>query len=248
VNMCISLRRFAQALTLGVFFVLAPALGRAGSLLPVDFQPGAPIVSGSNGDLTYNAATGDFQAALTGASLVYAAPFVSPRGFTTFSGALNIDMIVDRNGNFVRNGTGLILTGSVTINGAVFTGTAKNPLLSARITAFGAENAGPPTRAFDGVFEISGGALTTTQTGTGGQEVFGGFSAGSLGGFILNAENVTGGTLGDFTQSFSSTGDKPLLGVLTPEPSTIVLALTGAVGLALWRKRKIWRQLLARAP
>jgi hypothetical protein len=229
-------------LALIVQFLLAPSLCRAGPLLPVELQQDAPMVSGSNGSLTYAAATGDFHAALTGSSLVYAAPSVTPRGFAPFSGSLTMDMIVDHNGNFVSNGSGMVLTGSVTINGAVFTGT----LLTAKVTAFGADDAGPPNRTFDGLFEITGGALTTTQPGTGGQDVFGGFSVGSTGGFSLFAENVTGGTLGDFTQNFASTGNKPLIGVLTPEPSTLVLALTGAAGLAWWRKRKTWRQLLAR--
>lgn len=244
VNTRISLRRFGLALALGVHFLVAPSHCRAGPLLTLDFQPGAPNVSGSNGGITYDAATGDFHAMLSGASLVYAAPSVAPRGFAPFSGSLNMDVMVDHNGNFVSNGTGLVLTGSVTINGAVFSGT----LLTAKITAFGADDAGPPTRTFDGVFEITGGALTTTQPGTGGEDVSGGFPVGSLGGFILSAEDVRSGTLGDFTQSFSSTGGKPLIGVLTPEPSTLVLALTGAVGLTWWRKRKIWRQLLARMP
>jgi hypothetical protein len=242
VNVCTLMRQFGIALAVGVYWLVAPPLCRAGPLLPLDFQPGAPNVSGSNGSLTYNAATGDFQAALTGASLVYSAPSVAPRGFVPFSGSLMMDLTVDHNGNFVSNGTGLVLTGTVTINGAIFTGT----LLTAKITAFGADDAGPPTRAFDGLFEITGGALTTTQPGTGGQDVSGGFPVGSLGGFMLSAEDVTSGTLGDFTRSFSSTTNKPLIGVLTPEPSTIALVLTGAAGLAWWRKRKIWRQLLAR--
>ena len=235
-------RRQGLALVLGALCLLAPSTGRA-DLLPVNFQPGSPIISGSNGSLTYNAATDDFDVTLTGSSLFYAAPFVQPRGFALFSGSLTIDLEVDHNGDFIANGAGLILLGTVTINGATFTGTAANPLLTGRITDFGSQAAGPPTRDFDGYFTITGGALTQTMTGTGGQPVFGGFPVGSSGTFLLSAENVTSGILGDFSHDFSSSSVKPEGGVTAiPEPSSLNLLLTAAVVLGawgLWRKRRL---------
>jgi hypothetical protein len=234
----------ALALALAIGWLLAPATGRAG-LLPIHFQPGGPIVSGSNGRLTYNAATGDFNLMLSSPSLIFAAPFVQPNGFTTFSGSLSIDLLVDHSGHFVANGAGLQLTGTVTINGATFTGNAANPLLSGTITNFGSQAAGPPSLSFDGFFDITGGALTTTQPGSGGQPVFGGFPAGGSGGFILNAENVTSGTLGDFSSDFSSSSVKAHVGVPTPEPNSLVLSLTAAAVLGAWRLRR--KRLLADA-
>jgi hypothetical protein len=50
---------------------------------------------------------------------------------------------------------------------------------------------------------------------------------GLTGGLLLDAENVTGGTLGDFTNNFYSSSVKPKIGVLVPEPRAIVSALTG---------------------
>jgi hypothetical protein len=246
-NVFIGRRRLGLALVLGIGCLLAPSAGRAG-FLPVNFQPGAPIISGSNGGLTYNAATGDFNATLTGPSLVYAAPFVQPRGFSLFSGSLSIDLKVDPNGNFVANGSGLALTGTVNINGAVFTGNAANPLLTGTITNFGSDAAGPPSRSFDGYFTITGGALTQTETGnggqlvfggflpetgSGGQPVFGGFPRGGPGAFLLTAENATGGTLADYSHDFSSGSVKPEVGPLspTPEPSSLALVLSAAVVL-----------------
>jgi hypothetical protein len=243
-KLSISRRRLGLALALGTLCLLAPATSHAG-LLPVNFRPGSPIISGSNGGLTYNATTGDFDATLTSPSLVYAAPFVQPNGFTLFNGSLSMDLKVDKNGHFVANGSGLDLTGTITINGAVFGGN-NNPLLTGTITNFGSEAAGPPTLSFDGYFTITGGALTQTETGSGGQPVFGGFPLGGRGGFLLSAENVTGGTLGDFSRDFSSSSVKPTVGVLAaPEPSSLTLSLTAAVVLGAWRWRR--KSLRARA-
>jgi hypothetical protein len=230
VRPCISPKWLGLALALGVTLLPAPSACRA-DLLPVTFAPGAPIVSGSNGSLSYNASTGDFHTTLMAPSLVYAAPFVQPRGFAVFSGSFTLDLLVDQAGNFVANGTGLTLTGNVTINGANFSG----PLLTGTLTGFGAQAAGPPSLSFDGTYTITGGLLTQTKTGTGGSQVFGGYPLGQAGGFILVAENVTGGTLGDFTQNFSSGSVKPQVGVLAPGPSAWALFLTGAVALAGWR-------------
>jgi hypothetical protein len=252
VNLCISPRRLGLALALGIQFVLAPSPCRADLLLPLDFASGAPTVAGSNGGLNYNATTHDLNATLTAPSLAYAAPFVNPgKGFALITAPkLVIDLLVDNKGNFLGTGS-VALTGTVTFNladgGSVtFAGTSADPLLSGTIKAFGADPAGPPTRNFDGIFTIDGGALTRTMLDSKGNPVPGGFTLGNLGGFILSAENVTGGTLGDFTHNFSSSNDKPLVGVLVPVPSSLVLSLSAAVVLVWWWKPQLWRDLLAR--
>jgi hypothetical protein len=224
-------------LALDILGLLTPSTARAG-LLPLNFPNGAAIISGSNGGLTYNSTTGDFNVTLTGPSLVYAAPFVKPRGFTPIvNGSLSIDLVVDKSGKFVSNGKGLELTGTATINGATFGGN-NNPLLLGTITDFGSEAAGPPTRTFDGFFTITGGALTQTETGSGGNAVFDGFPLGGSGGFLLSAENVTSGTLGDFSRNFSSSSVKPEVGPVVPEPSSLVLLLRAAVVLPAWGLRR----------
>ncbi len=230
----ISPRRLGPALAVVLPLLFVSSTCRADFLLPVNFEPGAPVVLGNNGNLTYTFSSGAFHSSST--PITFGAPFVTPRGFATFSGSprLTIDVIVNHNGDFVSNGTGLKLTGTVTINGATFTGDDTNPLLFGAITNFGADLAGPPTRTFDGYFTITGGALTQTQNGTGGTPVFGGFRAGESGAFILNAENVTGGTLGNFSQNFASSSVKSSTGVLVPEPSGLALLLSGAVALVWW--------------
>jgi hypothetical protein len=255
VNRCISPRRLALALALAVPFALAPSPCRADLLLPLDFASGAPTVAGSNGGLSYNATTHDLNATLTAPSLTYAAPFVNPgQGFAFITAPkLVIDLMVDNKGNFLGNGS-VALTGTVTFKladgGSVtFAGTTSaNPLLSGTVTAFGADPAGPPSRTFDGYFTITGGALTQTQLDSKGNPVSGGFPLGDRGGFALFAENVTGGTLGDFTRNFSSSNDKPLVGVLVSGPSSLVLLLSAAVVLLRWWKPQLGRDLWARVP
>jgi hypothetical protein len=246
VNTRISLRSVGLALAVGVPLLLAPSVARAG-FLPITFAPGAPIISGSNGSLTYNASTGDFSATVTAPTLTYAASFVNPpRDIALItSPKLTIDLTVDTSGNFVASGTGLSLLGSISFaladGGSVtFAGTSTaNPLLSGTITNFGAQPAGPPSLSFDGTFAITGGALTTTQIDSKGNPVFGGFPLGGPGGFILVAENVTGGTLGDFSRSFSSSSVKPTVGDLAvPEPDSLALLLTGAAALLGWRRAR----------
>jgi hypothetical protein len=246
------------ALAVGALFLLAPSPSRA-EFLPVNFVPGGPTVTGSNGSINYIASTGDFNATLSGASLAFAAPFVNNIvrgvnvGFVDFTGSLSIDLTVDQNGNFVASGAGLQLTGMLTISlsdgGTVTFGTSSSSvLLSGTITAFGTpqDGEGPPTQTFSGFYTVTGGLLTQTLTDSKGNPVFGGFPLGAAGGFLLPAENVSGnGTLGDFAANFFSTNVKPEIGLLTPEPSTLVLSLTGGALLVWWRRPQFCRQLAA---
>jgi hypothetical protein len=229
-------RRSAPAVLTLALLVLAAPNCRADLIL--SFNPGSPTILGNNGTLAYNASTGNFDAVLT--PLTYNAAFVLPRGFATFAASpaaqLTIDLTVDKNGNFVSNGTGLSLTGSVTINGQTFASSPGNPLLTGPITDFGSQApAGPAPFNFEGVFSITGGVLTTTK-GT----VNGGFQIGTPGGFILNAENTTSGILGDFQASFSSSSVKiNPLGSLVPEPGSMVQMITGLFLLAGWSLRRV---------
>jgi hypothetical protein len=225
-NLKLLTRWTVRTLGAGLMLLLTAAPGRAGLL---QFQLGTPVVFSGNGSLTYNATTGEFQSTLT--PLTYNSPSL-PGGFVTFSGQgqTTIDLFVNHNGNFQNNGTGFTLTGQVTLG----THTFNDTLLTGDITAFGADAAGPPTRAFNGLFTITGGQLTQNN---------GGFTVGETGGFILFAENVTSGTLGDFTQSFTSSSVKGPAGpaVSGPEPATLLLGLVGVGGLLLagrGRKRR----------
>lgn len=224
-------RWWILACVVGLLLAEEPARCRA-DLFPFTFVPGGPSVIDINGTLTYDATSGHFQDASTASTLN--ASYILPRGFAPISsGTVNIDLFVNQNGQFVSGGAGFTLLGSVTINGNMISGlTAADPLLQGSITTFGADLPGPPTRSFNGLFTVRGGALTKAGTGQSGSPVF---SLGSLGGFLLSAENVTSGILGNFTQNFSSSSVKSTDGsAMVPEPGALTLALVALAATGGW--------------
>jgi hypothetical protein len=221
-------------LTLGLGLVLALGSPQChADLLQFGFEPNGPIITGIAGNLTYSAATGNFHS--TAVAITYA-PAPAPGGAAFFSpgSRITIDLFVDTSGAFKNNGTGITITGSLDLDGDG-TPDVSSVLLAGAITAFGAQPASPPTWTADGLFTVQGGALTQNNIPlSGGGSTSGGFSIGEIGGFILFAENVTSGNLGDFNQSFSSNSVKTQLGpVAVPEPPAWVTCLTGAAMLAV---------------
>jgi len=216
--------------------LLAPLPCRAGSLLPLTLDPTSPVVLGINGTLSYDANTGLIHSTMD--ALTYNSSAL-PDGFAFFSGTAQatIDFYVNQAGTFDHNGAGTRLTGQLDLDGdgkIDVSSDASNPLLHGTVTAFGADVAGPPTRAFDGYFQIQGGELTQTIALSGGGTLFGGFPiTGATGAFILFGENVTGGTLGDFTRNFSSSSVKGNIGIAVPEPGAQVMMLIGAAMLGM---------------
>jgi hypothetical protein len=210
-----------------VLLILSAAPTCRASLLPYSFDPAGPAVLGFNGSLSYDAATGHFHSETN--PLTYHTPGSPGVTFFTGTGNIVIDLFVNTSGGFVSSSdSSFRLTGNVTRNGVPLSG----DLLFGRITAFGADTAGPPTRSFNGIFDIQGGALSQA----------GDFPLRSTGLFLLSAENSTGGTLGDFSHNFSSSQAKTQGGVVTPEPSGLALGLIGAAVCAGWvwtRKRAV---------
>jgi hypothetical protein len=178
--------------------------------------PAGPVILNYNGRLTYDAGTGNFHSDLTPLS------YTDDGGVTLFTGpgATSIDLLVDHSGAFLSSGTGFQLTGTVHAGGMDFSG----DLPHGPITAFAADLPGPPTRHFNGSFDITGGALTMLPD----------FPAGSPSAFILYAEDVTVGTLGDFTHNFASDSVKGPGPAPAPEPAAWVLGLVGAGVVAGW--------------
>jgi hypothetical protein len=217
------------AVSLLLFFATPPC--QAG-LLNIQLAP-SPIETGLDGSLSYNATTGQFHS--TTVPIVLTDPRL-PGGAGSFIGATDqttIDLFVDHNGNFLRSGGGFKIRGDVDLDNDG-TADASGVLLEGTITAFGAQDAGPPTRVFDGLFTIEGGALTRPTPLSGGGTAPAEFRVGSTGGFFLFAENVASGTLGDFTHNFSTPdlSVKDTVGVAVPEPATWVLVLVGSGALA----------------
>lgn len=239
---------FARRLRVaGFLFLIAAPICQA-DLVPFTPNQNYAVVFGSNGTLAYNASSGNFQS--DSMPLSYTSPFTVSNdsgGIALFTGDgsmndVSINLLVNPDGSFKGGGTGLTITGSIDIDtdghDDVVTSGPNTPLLTGDVYAFGAQAAGPPTIVFNGLFTITGGLLTQNVNLSGGGSTFGGFPLGAIGGFILDAQNVTSGTLGDFTQDFSSDSVKATAGVATvPEPATSTLLLAAVALLWMMRHR-----------
>jgi hypothetical protein len=224
---------------MGLVVLLSPAHARAG-LLPFALDSNQVNILGVDGNLTYTASTGELQS--TSQALVYA-PAPNSDDFALFgAGAtISVDLFVTQTGAFSSNGAGITITGSLDLDGDG-TPDVSGILLQGTFTDFGAQPAGAPTWVSNALFTIDGGLLTTDIAFSGGgAPFFGGFTIGQQAGIFLFAENVTSGTLGDFTQDFSSDSTKANVGLaaVVPEPSSwiqIVFGI-GSLGAFLVCKR-----------
>ena len=210
----------ALALAFAAWALLsAPSRSCQADLILIPYSPNGPSVTGANGTLSYNASSTEFQASVQEPandsnfnSLIFV-PAGQPTNLVFLDPAnggasLVIDLKVDANGNFLANGTGVTLTGAVDVDGDS-TDDASGTLLTGKIVAFGAQQAGPAPLDFDGLFQITGGLLTQAITLSGGGTLAPQFQVGATAGFNVEAENVTSGILGNFSQSFSSSLVKP---------------------------------------
>jgi hypothetical protein len=197
-----------------------PCFGQG--LLDFQFDPNGPLILGINGSLDYNASTGEF----SGTSLpltLSSSTLPGGESFVRFSGnpQLSFDLFVNPNGTFQKDPDGFNLSGTLSIGGTKISGT----LLSGNFTAFGAESPGLPTWVANALVTPTGGLLTQAQTLANGSTLPPQFPIRGLSiGIDFFAENVTSGTLGDFTQSFSSSSIKDDTGLtMAPEPATWML-------------------------
>ncbi len=232
--------------------LLLPATGRA-DYLPIQYDPNGPTIdsawgNGMEGTLTYNSTTGQFHSESVPLSITRLDPFLLGQ-FS--SGTVSIDLKVDKNGNFVSNGTGYLLTGEMDFYDPTYTNVIEtvgdsttNPvLLSGDFTAFGlapGSTAGDDTVQFNALFQVTGGLLTTQPLTENNNSPL--YSVNEVLGVMIFAENTQNSpSLGEFSADFSSDSVKADAGPVVPVPPAAVLALTGAAvlfGRAAVRRRK----------
>jgi hypothetical protein len=211
--------------------------------LPIALDPNKASVLGFDGSLNYTASSGQLQ------NLASEMNFSGPSGSGSISsGTLSLNLKVDNSGKLVNGGSQIIqISGSADLDGDSVpdvTGT----LLTGTIKAFGPQAAGPPTWSFNALFSIDGGLLTQSMIPlSGGGSTPSPFPLGQFGVILLSAENVTSGTLGKFTQDFSSDSVKTDVGnLLTPEPAAAVQLVCGSLilsSLFFFRRKRIIKSL-----
>ena len=170
-------------------------------MIPFDFDQNRPLILATDGSVTYNQSTGNFNVQATGEF------FLSnnlPNGNTQvpiINDLAVINLTVGQSGNLVG-------TGSLTVNGAIDfdqdgTNDVSGSLVTGTITAFGAAG-GPAPWEFDGLFNFTGGGLTQASIPLSGGGTFTDlYKIGETGGFDLVVEQQVSGIFGDFASRFS---------------------------------------------
>jgi hypothetical protein len=232
--------RLAGIVCAAGLLLLGPArLCHGGSLLNFQLDPNSPVISGFNGSLRYNATTGELVAIVD--PLIFTSPNPPGGGYARFRGGTEtIDLFVNPDGTFRRDGTGMQLNGSLSIGGTIISGT----LLTGEITAFGADPPGSLPFTANLLFKPEGGLLTQPIPLAGGGILPIQFPLGGAeGGIDLFAEKRIRGVPGDFTRDFDLSKLKKLEGLtLVPEPASWVLGTIGLVVLStfvLIRKKSL---------
>ena len=229
----ISLLRVLFMASLGV--LLPAQLCRAGGLLNFQLNPDGPIITLGSGTLNYDASTGEFSGTMV--PLTYSSPTLPGNGTGTFSSdsLFTFTFYVNSDGSFRSDPDGFNLMGTLSINGLSPPPHISGGLLSGDFTAFGAEPAGPPEWVSNALVNPTGGLLTNPQQMAGVPTQF------PLGGLPIGIDfyvtGVTSGTLGDFTESFSSRDVSGVIGQAIPEPATWVPATTGLGAVLLFFRR-----------
>ncbi len=217
------------ALAVGAL-ALVPAAECQADLLQFTFDPNQPLILATDGSVTYDRTSGDFNVQATGLYFLTSTVFAPITG----SDLATLDMTVDPSGNLVGTGS-LTVTGAIDIDGDGTNDVNESTLLTGTITALGTATAGPAPWEFDGLMNFTGGTLTQSIPLSGGGTFTNLFSSGEVGAFDLVVEQQVSGILGDFSSSFSGNTIKQFpAGVPTPEPDTATLAVLALATIAGW--------------
>jgi hypothetical protein len=237
--------RFAGLCLAPALVLVIPLVGQAG-LLSIPFDPNGPTITNSAGALTLNAAAGGLSISGVPVSLDGASLPVSG----AFSGmsAQSINLVVDASGDFVSGAAGYNLTGNLDLNGDGQPDASGN-LLSGNIFRFGAQTSGPTPYSVDGLFHVTGGALTQAIPLTGGGTMSSLFSMGEEVGFLATFLQFTQGSPGDFSQDATAgDGFETTTPTTVPAPGSLTLAFLGVTILSLYGFLENRRRDLGSAP
>ena len=179
----------------------------------IGITPNFPLIGyDSTGQFQYNATLHTFDVAASPLALQLNAssapiPIGAPRD-------IEIHALVDNSGNLISgNGTpnDFFVTGTVTVSGHTYTGTAVDPLLTGHILQFGWQfNPGTSTAQFDYRFQATGGEFITDSGPL--QSSFAGMDIG-----VTMASERTNSFTGSFQNDFSG-GAKGNIGPIAPLP------------------------------
>jgi hypothetical protein len=220
-------------LAVGALALVPAAECQAAGLLQFTFDPNQPLILATDGSVTYNQSSGDFNVQATGLFLLTSTVY-SPTQITG-SDLATLDMTVDHSGNLVGTGS-LTVTGAIDIDGDGTNDVNQSTLLTGTITALGTATASQPSWAFNGLMNFTGGALTQPSIPLSGGGTFTNlFTVGGIGSFDLVVEQQVSGILGDFLSSFSGNTIKQFAaGVPVPEPDTATLTVLALTTIAGW--------------
>lgn len=180
---------------------------------------GEPTIAfDSGGTVAYNSATDDFSVDSTPLSIE------SPAGSGLFfTGSVDIDIQVDDTGSLIGGvpADDLVITGDVDLDGD-FVVDESGVLLTGEIVAFGFEDSGGSTDAYDYRFVITGGALTTNALTAGAY-------VGKDLGITLTSE--LSDFTGDFTVDFggAAKGDIGTIDPIASNPDIDIEKLTNGI-------------------
>jgi hypothetical protein len=222
--------RLRLGLAVGVLVLVSAGQTRGGGLVPITFDSNRPTIVATDGSVTYDATSGDFNVQATG---LFFNSMHLPNGVPDVpitNDSVVINLTVDQSGNLFAPGT-ITVTGAMDIDQDGHNDVS-GTLVTGAVTAFGAAAAGSAPWEFDGLFNFTGGALTQSSIHLSGGGTFTDlFKLSDTGGFDLVVEQQVSGILGDFLSSFSGNTPKGIaVGVAIPEPGSAVLLLVGTAG------------------
>jgi len=234
----------------GILVLMTAGLSRGGPLPPYIPDPNYPVIGSILGSITYTASTGVFQAdslplTYTSFYTINDSSWAGAAFFDLSYGGIqdvSVNLALDSSGNFVSNGSGFSLSGAIDLDNDG-TDDVTGALLTGSINDFGFDTS---LSASAGLFDITGGLLTQNINLSGGGTLFGGFTVGTLGIFVLEDIQATSGTFGDFTKDMAASFGKDTEGeaLAIAEPASFTLALVGLAALGMTRRwsRRILRQ------